>query len=384
LSHDQGRRLARHHTPGHPGRPALDRPSLFAADDAHNSVLDDDTQRVRILSTLESARRPVRMAPSKARRLQRQGSGWQVKALLGLMGAGVIALLTSFVLVVVDGHTTSTQVEAAMVEQAAKSGQMTVEQPAPASAALTKAVSTPPPSGKQADKATAKPDANNPLAALIAPAAAPPSAPASPKAVVQSTPQTAVIETVLGTAPTPTAPPLAAHSASAAAVSVRGKAAPKQAEAPPARAGTTALSPSPSTMAGATAHAPAATVAVAKTAPTANTRPDSKPDAAAPKAGTAPGTKPPIDTLALQRGLNVPPAPGKNARNGNQGANSRNDEDVALLEAMFAHTGSRKAPVSVAEEIKRQCSQLAGAEAATCRARLCVQNPTAPVCHPEP
>jgi hypothetical protein len=357
LSHDQGRRLARHHTPGHPGRPALDRPSLFAADDTQNSVLDDDTQRVRILSTLESARRPVRMAPSKARRLQRQGSGWQVKALLGLMGAGVIALLTSFVLVVVDGHTTSTQVEAAMVEQAAKSGQMAVEQPAPASAALTKAEAAPPPSGKHPDKATAKPDSNNPLAALIAPAAAPPSAAATPKAAVQSTPQTAVIETVLGTAPPP---PLAAHAASAAAASVQAKAAPKQADAP------------------------AATVSLAKTAPLANTRPDSRPDTAAPKAGTTPGTKPPIDTLALQRGLNVPPALGKNARNGTQGANSRNDEDVALLEAMFAHTGSRKAPVSVAEEIKRQCSQLAGAEAATCRARLCVQNPTASVCHPEP
>lgn len=65
----------------------------------------------------------------------------------------------------------------------------------------------------------------------------------------------------------------------------------------------------------------------------------------------------------------------------------RRDEDVALLEAMFAHTRPRpnpvSPPVSVADDIRQQCGSLNGPAAATCRARICVQNPTAPVCHPE-
>lgn len=59
------------------------------------------------------------------------------------------------------------------------------------------------------------------------------------------------------------------------------------------------------------------------------------------------------------------------------------DEDVALLEAMFAHTHARQAPVSVADELRQECGRLSGGEAATCRARICVQNPTATVCHPD-
>jgi ABC-type uncharacterized transport system permease subunit len=95
--------------------------------------------------------------------------------------------------------------------------------------------------------------------------------------------------------------------------------------------------------------------------------------------------KPPLDTLAIQRSLNVTPAAAaRTARASPQAASNRNDEDVALLEAMFAHTGTHKPPFSASDEIKRQCGQLSGADAATCRARICVQNPSAGACHPEP
>jgi hypothetical protein len=351
LSHDHGRQIVRHQPQGRAGRPALDRPSLFAGQDAQNSVLDDDdTQRVRILSTLESARRPVRVAPSKARRQRRQGAGsWQFKALIGLMSVGVIALLTSFVMVVVDGHANSARLEAPMVEQAAKSGQMPAQPAAPARHT------------DQRNTKAAPAGADNPLAALITPPASTAAKPeakvaqAEPRATsrpaAEASPQTAVIETVSTPAPLPKTAPIAAAFASAATpLAPRAVSASASAAETPS-AGTTAKAPARSAMASANE--------AKSTAPAAS--------------------KPPVDTLAIQRALNVPPAAG-----GKSARNARNDEDVALLEAMFAHTGARKPPVSVAEEIKRQCSQLAGAEAATCRARLCVQNPSANVCHPEP
>ena len=63
---------------------------------------------------------------------------------------------------------------------------------------------------------------------------------------------------------------------------------------------------------------------------------------------------------------------------------SAKDEDVALLEAMFAHTGNRSAPaMSADEEIKTRCNVQSGAAAATCRAKVCVQNPSAAACHPD-
>jgi hypothetical protein len=78
------------------------------------------------------------------------------------------------------------------------------------------------------------------------------------------------------------------------------------------------------------------------------------------------------------------------ARHGNSSA--RQDDDVALLEAMFAHTrtrpaapsaGAAPAALSVADELKR-CGSLSGGAAATCRARICVQNPAAAACHQDP
>lgn len=76
-------------------------------------------------------------------------------------------------------------------------------------------------------------------------------------------------------------------------------------------------------------------------------------------------------------------------------------DDVALLEAMFTHTsqtGNRKtagpspapaqasdaAPTTTsasATESLRQCGGASSADAAVCRARVCVQHPTTPACH---
>ncbi len=61
------------------------------------------------------------------------------------------------------------------------------------------------------------------------------------------------------------------------------------------------------------------------------------------------------------------------------------DADVALLEAMFHHSQTRTPPSAagpgVAEQIRSACGSLSGAAAATCRARICVNNPASSACH---
>lgn len=83
-------------------------------------------------------------------------------------------------------------------------------------------------------------------------------------------------------------------------------------------------------------------------------------------------------TLAQEAGKQARPAATTGKR---VAAASHADDDVALLEAMFARTRPRPAPESAADEIRRRCTGLSGADAATCRARVCVHNPTAAVCH---
>lgn len=61
-------------------------------------------------------------------------------------------------------------------------------------------------------------------------------------------------------------------------------------------------------------------------------------------------------------------------------ARPRPSDDVALLEAMMEHAGRRRAPTSATEALQA-CSTLQGTEAAACRARACVQHPTATPCH---
>ncbi len=59
------------------------------------------------------------------------------------------------------------------------------------------------------------------------------------------------------------------------------------------------------------------------------------------------------------------------------------DDDVALLEAMFVHTRPRQLTLSVGEALKQRCAVLRGADAETCRTRVCVQYPTDNACHEE-
>lgn len=61
-------------------------------------------------------------------------------------------------------------------------------------------------------------------------------------------------------------------------------------------------------------------------------------------------------------------------------ARPRANEDVALLEAMMKHASARRAPPSSVEALQA-CAALQGADAAVCKAKACVQHPTAPQCH---
>lgn len=61
-------------------------------------------------------------------------------------------------------------------------------------------------------------------------------------------------------------------------------------------------------------------------------------------------------------------------------ARTRNNEDVALLEAMMKHASARRAPPSSVEALQA-CAALQGADAAVCKAKACVQHPTAAQCH---
>lgn len=305
MSQNHGGRLARQPTSDKPGRPSLDRPSLFAGMDNEDSTFGGDTQRVRILSTLESARRPAgRKKLTKIHGItKKKRRHWQTKVLLGLLGIGVLTLLTSFVMVVRDGHNAPARTESEPGNKPTSS--------TPAAKRLNGAL-TPGAS-----------DANNPLAALIAP----PAHPAQPQLAHQA----AVIENVISTPPP--APPAAAHE--------------------PVKQAAPSMAPQMSP------HKPPMTAQV--TAAVTTNKP------------TASATMPP---QAMP--TSVAPAATRRAQN-----SKGQDEDVALLEAMFAHTRPRPvaAAVSVADELKQRCGSLSGADAATCRARICVQNPTATACH---
>jgi len=319
LSQNRGGRLVRHPNSDRSDRPALDRPSLFAGMDNEDSTVDGDTQRVRILSTLESARRPTRGArrgPTKIQGITRKKRGvWQTRVLMGLMILGMLTLLASFVMVLLDGHPGSVSARA---ESAAGSDA------APR-------------------RTTSASNDNNPLAALIVP---------PQNAMMPPAQQAAVIETVLS-APLP-APQAASTPAQPAPPVIQP--APLAAKAQPAKASQTPGAPK------------AAAPAVAATSTSATMA------AAPPPAPTAQAT---------------PTAPPTTRRST---AASRNDADVALLEAMFAHTRAKPATppktaassISVSDELKKRCGSLSGASAATCRAQVCVQNPTAAACHQDP
>lgn len=101
MSHDQGLPWARHtHSSRSNAKPALDRPSLFAGMEAEE---DHSPERVRILSTLAANRPPSKRASHRAR-ARRGRSNWQFRALMILMGMGILGLLAGFALVLAQGH----------------------------------------------------------------------------------------------------------------------------------------------------------------------------------------------------------------------------------------------------------------------------------------
>jgi hypothetical protein len=432
LSQDHGGQLVRYNPPKRPGRPSLDRPSLFAGMDNQDSVLDDDMQRVRILSTLESARRPLRSAPSRKRRSDKLGKGWQAKALMTLMGAGILALLASFAIIVTEGHVSNSKVDEAMQSQVLGTAAKVA---ATSAASAARATTTTDAHGTAPDAAQ-----NNPLAALIAPTgkgavkasgdaadqakAAPTPSPAGlqaqvPDKVPAPTPQTAVIETVASPAPTtPTPTPTALANTN---TNNTPPAVPKQALGKPAN---TARTPTlvldqvptggPATASGMPTGTPTATakvpsplaqptkVAAQPVQPLQPAQTGAKPNlpaqapvstAALAKAGAATASS----TATLVAASASKPAPARNSPRTT--GSRRDDDDVALLEAMFAHSGNNRRPAQtgqaaqttpaapaalpVAEQLKQKCGSLNGADAATCRARICVQNPSASVCHQE-
>ncbi len=267
--------------------------------DNEPSSFDGDTQRVRILSTLESTRRPTRRGPMKIHGItKKKRSNWQTKALLGLMAVGVLSLLASFVMVLLNGHAASSRADAS---DQVPAGHQEATRPAE----------------------TPRVSPDNPLAALVVP-------PVHTASVAPTRPaQAAVIENVA------IATPVIDHGVSSAPANMNSE---------------------------------------AKAASAQSVVPKSS--VITPLTAKAEPAKPTVLALAAPVSQTGHQATGKRPQ-----ASSRNDEDVALLEAMFAHTRPRPVVESAADEIQRRCSSLSGPSAATCRARVCVQNPTAAVCH---
>ena len=269
MSHDQGLTWPRNTQSSRPqAHPALDRPSLFAGMEPD---ADEPAERVRILSTLAASRPPSKRASGRSRR--GRGSSWQFKALLTLMGLGIIGLLAGFAMVLTQGHS---QAGTAVPPEAARRALIA----APAATPI-------PPQATSIATTTASVTASASASASAATANLPST----------QAPQTAVIEevatdAVAGLGAVAAASPLAALGSTATANSAMAKSTPAPATRP------TALPPTP---------APTPTTAGAQAEPRRVT----------------PASPPPVRTEARPR----------------QTATKRGqDADVALLEAMFAHT----------------------------------------------
>ena len=101
MSDASGLQSTRPFVRGHERHGPLDRPSLFAGSD-DDSVPPSTLQGVRILSTLESSRRPPSPPSRRTSHLRgkRRTSRWMQGALWGLLLLGIGGLVTGFAMVV--------------------------------------------------------------------------------------------------------------------------------------------------------------------------------------------------------------------------------------------------------------------------------------------
>jgi len=97
---------------------------------------DEAPERVRILSTLDASRPPSKRASGRPRR--KRGNSWQFKALLALMGLGIVGLLVGFAMVLTQGHSQAgTTVQPERARSALVAAQAANVQPQPATAIAT-------------------------------------------------------------------------------------------------------------------------------------------------------------------------------------------------------------------------------------------------------
>lgn len=275
-------------------RPDLGRPSLFADFD-QESVEDIDPQRVRLLSTLES-QRGARARPRGQRRATGRAHPWLTRALMVMMGLGMLVMLLSFMQLLRRPPPTLQALPAAQATEPAPMGKTQVLPEH--MAAISEA----------AEIIEVEPPAGGLHQASTSPAAS------------------AVLSTVPLTAP----PPQVSQEAAPAAA--------------PALTPTTAATP--------------ATPRVAL-----GTSANSAKDAA-------------HEADRLARSNKATPSRSTTARRDSPAS----PDDVALVEAMLAHAGPRKAPQPPTEALK-QCGSGTSPETSVCRARICVQHPRLAACH---
>ena len=325
MSHDHGRTPgpADDTSPARSARPSLDRPSLFAGMDPDHPDpgLSEGPASVRLLSTLESAQRPSRGPARRSRPRARRS--WLPRLALGLMGAGALALLAVFAVVVSEGNPEAGK----QTVSSATTSSSTRPVPAPPSSSSAPASMAAPP-------ASAASHASPTSATSLAMAAIPP---AGPLAAL--------------------APPAAARIENVQLAGVDGAAArmpapPTGASAPPSPQGGAATS-STKTAKAATAEKTATQAG----SPTARRNTERAPSR--PKAG---------DSQVAQRAQKATP-----------GSTRPAEDDVALVQAVMAHARTR--PQAAPAAPAASCTRLGGAEAATCLARHCVRHPKDPACH---
>lgn len=324
----------------HAGR--LERPSLFAGME-DDEVEDLESDRVRLLSSLtarsgRSTRKAGRahglghmdahMGGSRPRRSRRAGaslaSPWWPRALFTVMALGAVVVLYSFVQVVRQPHAMSARARALSSAPDAAS--------APSILAGT---------------------GTAPNLEALAPTAAGP-----------------LDEPVAGVAGT-NALSAAAHAASAGTFQEAARIA-----APPHENVSSAAVITESPMPQAAPLAATATRSPTRTSTHTDTR--QAPSQAATPAISASALVARAQSDAAR--LNAPTTPTAARSAAPRESRPRTNDDVALLEAMMKHASTRRAPPSSAEAFQA-CDARQGAEAAVCKARACVQHPTATQCH---